>query len=57
MMLLNDYFIMMNSGSIADLEKLEFYIFSNDFLLFNDAFLTFALAVMKKCQSNCPQRI
>ena len=30
-MLLNDYFIMMNSGSIADLEKLEFYIFQMTF--------------------------
>ena len=38
----------MNSGSIDNLEKLEFYIFSSDFLLFNDFLMTFALTIRKK---------
>ena len=48
MMLLNDYFIVVNSGMIAELENLELYMFSNDFLVLNDAVLTFALTVRKK---------
>ena len=48
MMFLNDYFIVVNSGMIAELENLEFYIFSNDFLVLNDAVLTSALTIRKK---------
>lgn len=51
MMLFNDCFVVINSGSIAELEKLEFYTFPNDFLILNDAFLTFILTV-ENSQSN-----
>lgn len=44
-MMFSGYFVVMNSGCISELEKLEFPILSNDFLLPNDVFLTFLLTV------------